>query len=57
MKQFIVLITTIVLGIAIAAMIMGFKTPAQKMGQNIQGSLNSMVTEYSSPSALSYTIN
>ena len=56
MKQFIVLITTIVLGIAIAAMIMGFKTPAKNLGDKVESTLETMVSEYSvTPTAITFS--
>ena len=52
MKQFIVLITTIVLGLALAVMIMGFKSPAQTMATDVTNSMTSIVSEYTSGSAI-----
>ena len=52
MKQFIVLITTIVLGIAIAAMIMGFRAPAQEMADGVTKNMTSIVSEYTTPAAV-----
>ena len=52
MKQFIVLISTIVLGLAIALMIMGFKTPAKTMADGVSSSMTSIVSEYTSESAI-----
>ena len=52
MKQFIVLVTTIILGIALAAMILGFKQPAQNLSDNVTNALNSTIVEYSSNGAI-----
>ena len=52
MKQFIVLITTIVLGIAIAVMIMGFKTPAKNMADGVTKGMENIVSEYATGSAI-----
>ena len=46
MKQLIVLISTVILGIAIAAMVLGFRTDAQKLAGTVSGQIDSMVTEY-----------
>ena len=52
MKQFIVLITTIVLGLAISLMIMGFKTPAKTMADGVSSSMKNIVSEYTSETAI-----
>ena len=52
MKQFIVLISTIVLGLAIALMIMGFKSPAKAMADGVTSSMSSIVSGITSESAI-----
>ena len=46
MKDLIVLISTIILGIAIAFMVMGFKTDAQNITDSVSGSITDLVTEF-----------
>ncbi|MBR0140544.1 MAG: hypothetical protein IJM17_09720 [Firmicutes bacterium] len=47
MKQLIVLISTVILGIAIAAMVLGFRNDASKLAGTVSGQIDSMVTEFS----------
>lgn len=42
MKQLIVLISTVVLGVFIAGMIIGFKTPTEKLAGNVTTQLESV---------------
>ncbi|MCF0150505.1 MAG: hypothetical protein HUJ80_03750 [Firmicutes bacterium] len=47
MKQLIVLISTMILGIAIAALVLGFKTDAVSMADSVSGQMNTMITQFS----------
>lgn len=42
MKQLIVLIATIVLGVAIASLVLGFRTTATNIATSANGSINSV---------------
>lgn len=42
MKQFIVLISTICLGVLIAAFVLGFKTTAQNLNENAKEAIGSI---------------
>jgi FlaG/FlaF family flagellin (archaellin) len=48
MKQLIVLVATIVLGIVIASMVMGFKTNAKAITGSAQTQLGSIMNVYNS---------
>ena len=50
MKQFIVLISTICLGILIATFVMGFKGNAQTLNNTATNSLSNMTINSSAPS-------
>ncbi|MBR0130309.1 MAG: hypothetical protein IJM08_03290 [Firmicutes bacterium] len=45
MKQLIVLISTIILGIAIAFMVLGFRTTAKNLTDTTNSKVNSIVNE------------
>ena len=45
MKQLIVMISTIILGIAIAFMVLGFKTTAKNLTDKTNSKVNSIVNE------------
>ena len=47
MKQLIVLISTVILGIAIAAMVLGFRTDAGTLAGTVSGQIDGLVTEFS----------
>ncbi len=51
MKQLIVLVATIVLGIVIAAMILGFKSDASAINRSVTSQLNSVVQLYNASSS------
>ena len=52
MKQLIVLISTIVLGIAVALMIMGFKTDARSMTEAVSDHLTTIENSVSADTAI-----
>ena len=45
MKQLIVLISTVILGIAISTLVLGFRTPVQTMGDNTTAQLEAIAAE------------
>ena len=49
MKQLIVLISTVVLGIFIAGLILGLKTPSQQIANAVQDPITSIVSDLSAP--------
>jgi hypothetical protein len=52
MKQLIVLVATIILGIAVAVMVMGLSTEADKVSDSVGGNIDSIIAEYDASSGI-----
>ncbi len=52
MKQLIVLVATVMLGIAIGGMVMGFNGQADQVRDSVSGNINDIITEYDATAAI-----
>ena len=46
MKQLIVMVATVILGVAIAALVLGFRTEAVSLADSAENSINSLVSTF-----------